>query len=294
MRKYQTNNLFEEKVEEPPCNNIIRVALETAADTEFDYAVPDNLWPVQIGQRVEVPFGKNNKHQQGFCVEIVPEEQSFKGFKLKKVSKIIDKEPLIDSQLMELAKWISSYYVCPLGQVLAAIVPSAVKKSAGVKTQNNVYLNIKENEFEQEIEKLRGKKQKQILAFLKEQEALNKYSAIELQELLSKVDCGKEPLKRLAEKNLIKTIQTKYLKSLPAIPEAIFVKSKANITLNPDQQKALEFIKAQIASEKFGVTLIYGVTDSGKTELYIRAIQAVIEKGKSAIILLPEIALTAQ
>ncbi len=167
MSKNRTESLFGEmedsrhKDAADECKHVIRLAFETAADSEFDYAVPDELWPIQPGQRLEAPFGKNNKLQKGFCVEIVDRDSGLvtrdsgngvsshetratsdgikPRFKLKAVTKVIDKEPLIDSELMELARWISSYYVCPLGQVLAAIVPAAVKHGAGVKTQNNVY-----------------------------------------------------------------------------------------------------------------------------------------------------------
>ena len=83
------------------------------------------------------------------------------------------------------------------------------------------------------------------------------------------------------------------MKALPSIPEAAVAEPK-EIVLNDQQQTALEHIQGEMAKEEFGVTLLYGVTDSGKTELYIRAIEAVIKKGKSAIVLLPEIALTAQ
>ena len=295
MLKYQTNNLFEETVQETSFSHIVGVAFESAVDAEFDYALPDEFWPIQVGQRVEAPFGKQNKLHTGFCVSIESKEQTTnKKFKLKTISKVIDKEPLIDSKLMELARWISEYYICPLGQVLAAIVPSAVKRGVGVKTQKNVYLSIKPSEIEKVQKELRGKKQKQIVTCLQEHNAFDKNSAIELQALLKKADCGQEPLKRLAQKQIIKTIQKTILKSLPAIPEGMSVKTPGRIVLNHDQQNALESIQTGIASGKFGVTLLYGVTDSGKTELYIRAIHTVLEKGQGAIILLPEIALTTQ
>ncbi len=124
MSKYQTNSLFatEEAGEETLCNHIIRVAFASAADTEFDYFVPDEIWPIKVGQRVEVPFGRKDKSEAGFCTQSdVPPEDSFIargiGRKLKRVIRLIDKEPLLDSELMELARWISDYYVCPLGQV---------------------------------------------------------------------------------------------------------------------------------------------------------------------------------
>lgn len=291
-----------EETEDQICHHIIRVAFESAADTEFDYAVPDEIWPVEIGQRVEAPFGKKNKLQIGFCVDTEQKRQRDKGtearskkkFKLKIVTKVIDKEPLVNTELMELARWISSYYVCPLGQVLAAIVPSAVKRGAGVKTQNYVYLTIDTADIEKTIEQLRGRKQKQLVTCLRERKAFDKDSAIELQELLKAANCGREPIKKLAEKQVVKIAQKTILKSLPVIPKEMVIKSQGRIVLNRDQEKALDSIKARIDSDEFGVTLLYGVTDSGKTELYIRAIQAVLKKGKRAIVLLPEIALTAQ
>jgi primosomal protein N' (replication factor Y) len=299
MSKYQAKDLFAEEIEEPPCRHIIRVAFESAADTEFDYGVPDEIWPIQVGQRVEAPFGRKDKLEKGFCVEAdVPFEKSFaghdKGHKLKTVKSVIDKEPLLNAELMDLARWISSYYVCPLGQVLAAMVPAAVKKGAGVKTHQYVYLTISNDEANKTIDELRGKKQKLIIKHLLEQQAFDPDSAMDLQNLLEMVNCGKEPLKRLAEQHLLKIAHKTILKSLPAIPEGISIKPEGHILLNDDQQRALDSIKIQINSDKFGVTLLHGVTDSGKTELYIRAIQKVLQKGKSAIMLLPEIALTAQ
>ena len=71
MSKNQIDTLFtpDENHRTSVCNHIIRVAFESAADTEFDYLVADDMWPVRAGQRVEVPFGRNNKLQKGFCVQ---------------------------------------------------------------------------------------------------------------------------------------------------------------------------------------------------------------------------------
>ncbi len=305
MIRYYSGNLFaeEEPEEQTQCGHVIRVAFESAADTEFDYLVPDELWPVRVGQRVEAPFGKSNKLQTGFCVEIEEQKLSDKStkrerkersFKLKKVSAIVDKEPLVDSELMELARWISDYYVCPLGQVLSAIVPAAVKKGAGVQTHRCVYLSIDPDKINETVGRLRGKKQKQIVEKLGTLEAFGPNSALELQGVMKIIGCGAEPIKRLAENQIVKITQKTTLKSLPAIPEGLSLKAEGPVVLNDDQQKALDFIEGQIYSGKFGVTLLHGVTDSGKTELYIRAIQQVLKKGKTAIVLLPEIALTTQ
>ncbi len=288
---------------EVACHHIIRVAFESAADREFDYLVPDEIWPIRVGQRVEAPFGKKNKLQIGFCVAVERERQGDKGteaqrpkraFKLKTIEKGLDKEPLLDAELMELARWISGYYVCPLGQVLAAMVPGAVKKAAGVKTQRCVYLASSTSDIEEIIRQLKGKKQKQIVKLLHSRGAFNKETALESQEVLEAAGCTNEPVKKLAEKKIIRITEKTVLKSLPVIPKGMAIKTVERIILNEDQQKALTFFKERIDTEQFGITLLHGVTDIGKTELYIRAIEAVLQKGRGAIVMLPEIALTTQ
>ena len=293
MSRYSTDSLFgAEEGEEGTCHHIIKVAFESGADREFDYLVPDEIWPIEVGQRVEVPFGKKNKLQIGFCVAAdISQRETQKKFKLKKVIRVVDKEPLVDAELMELGRWISSYYVCPLGQVLAAMVPAAVKKGAGVKKEKRIYLAEGADEA---IKKLKGKRQKQIVKYLRDKKALSATDAIGLDEVLEAVECTNVPIKKLSEKQIIKIAEKTVFRALPAIPEGMMLKTEGEIKLNEDQQKALSHINAQIDSEKFGVTLLYGVTDSGKTELYIRAVEYVLQKGKSAIVLLPEIALTAQ
>lgn len=296
MSRYHADSLFvSEQAQDKPCNHIIRVAFESGADAEFDYLVPDELWPVEAGRRVEAPFGRTNKLQVGFCVESdVPFEDSFggraDGRRLKKVARAVDESRLVDAGLMLLARWISSYYVCPLGQVLAAMVPSAVKKGVGVKKEKLIHLAEHGKEL---LEQLRGKKQKQIVSILQQRKALDPDRALLVQVLLEEIGCTNAPVKKLAEKRLIKITHRQVLKSLPVVPESMTIKTD-KITLNHDQRSALAHINSQVSSGKFGVTLLHGVTDSGKTEVYIRAIEACLQKGKAAIVLLPEIALTAQ
>ncbi len=271
----------------------IKVAFESGADTEFTYVVPDQLWPLEEGQRVEAPFGRKNKHQVGFCVEAGQDDIRklvFGKFRLKTIAKVVDEEPLLNSELMELARWIGGYYVCPLGQALAAMVPSAVKRGAGVKKQKLVYLAAKDSGV---IESVRGARQKQIVASLQSKGAFDSDSAVGQQDLLGEVGCKITPLKRLTEAGIVKTVEKAVLVTLPVIPEGMSLKSES-VHLNEDQQKALEHFNRCVDSGEFAVTLLHGVTDSGKTEIYIRSIEHVLERGKTAIVLLPEIALTAQ
>jgi primosomal protein N' len=100
-RKHATPSLFASREPpEPAGTHIIRVALASAADTEFDYLVPDALWPIEVGRRVEVPFGRGNKPEVGFCVESdVASERAFDGgsrqVRLKRVARVLDEEPLL-------------------------------------------------------------------------------------------------------------------------------------------------------------------------------------------------------
>ncbi len=280
-----------------PCH-IIRIAMESAADTEFDYAVPEELWPIVVGQRVDVPFGKKNKIETGFCVLAdVPREKSFAGGKgggqLKSIVRRVDEEPLLGPQLMELAFWTSEYYVCPLGQVLAAMIPGAVKRAAGIKTRRCVYLGVA---WEEMLVALKGAKQKRIVEILRERKALVADAAMDAEELLETADCGAAVLKKLADEQVVRVVRKKVFADLPALPEMVAGANeiRTDIVLNDDQRVALEHVVGQVRTGRFGVTLLHGVTDSGKTEVYIRAIEEVVRRGKAAIVLLPEIALTAQ
>ncbi len=313
MTKYDTASLFgEDKTDKAPSGHIIRVAFESGVDAEFDYLVPNKLWPIAVGQRIETPFGKSNKLETGFCVgstsspqvetNVIPAQpDKSKKFKLKAISAVVDKEPLVDAGLMELARWISDYYVCPLGMVLGAIVPGAVKKGAGEKKQKYVYLAVAPDKIDKIAGQIKGEKQKQIVQQLRDANAFESETSIELNDLLKSVGCTDVPVKNLVEKNVVKIAQRTVLKSLPAIPEGMLIK-REKVVLNDDQQKALANIISRISEDNppnerrasFGVTLLFGVTDSGKTELYIKTIEETIKKGKSAIVMLPEIALTTQ
>lgn len=280
---------------EPVCGHAIRVALESAADTEFDYLVPDELWPIEVGRRVEVPFGRGNKPEVGFCVasDVAADAVIAKGgrrIRLKRVARVVDEQPLLGPDLMGLARWISEYYVSPLGQVLAAMVPGAVKRAAGVKRQRCVHLAAQDAET---LEHLRSAKQKQIVDALRDRQAFTPESAVQMDELVAAVDCRPPTVKRLAQKLIVKITERKILSALPVVPESM-ANEFHKVVLNEDQSRAIDQIYRQIETDRFAVTVLYGVTDSGKTELYIRAIERVIEKGRAAIVLLPEIALTAQ
>ena len=288
MAKYQQKNLFEDdKPIEVACSHRVRVAIEdSAVEGSFDYLVPDELWPIEAGQRVKVPFGRGNRTKNAFCLEVDTPATTTR--KLKMVDSLIDQAILLDDDLMELARWLSSYYVCPIGQVFAGMIPSAVKKSAGTLIKRYVYLCNSSDDV-----KLTAK-QKIIYELLEKANAFEADDGLEKDALLEVADCGAGVLKTMAGKGLLKVATRRILRELPVVPESLAQNNDKDIVLNAEQAVALEYVNGCLVSGEFGVSLLHGVTDSGKTEVYIRAIEKAISLGKSAIVLLPEIALTAQ
>jgi primosomal protein N' (replication factor Y) len=294
MKKDATKNLFE-SMNKPqlPAGKVIRVAVDTGANSEFDYLLPDNMGDIVPGQRVEVPFGKNNKHIAAFVMNVLTDAETIeksKQFRLKTVKAILDSTPLLDDLQMALARWIAEYYVCPLGQVLAAMIPAAVKKDAGAKTEQYIYLDPAKHS---ELASVKSPKQRAILDHLQTLDIFDESKALEKKSLLRQVSCTAAVLKGLIRKGLVGVVSRRVVWTLPAIPKGLRLEKK-EVVLNAEQQNVIGHVVRQLESGVFGVTLLYGVTDSGKTEVYIRSIEACIQMGKQAIVLLPEIALTAQ
>jgi primosomal protein N' (replication factor Y) len=297
MGRAKSDSLFGSAERPAAEGQVIRAALNSGADALFDYLVPEGMGTVRPGQRVRVPFGRTNRLLEAFVVEAEPAEgdggrdsewQKARAFELKTVREILDKEPLLDASLMELAKWISGYYVCPLGQVLAAMVPAAVKKEAGMRKEVRLYLAGAADES-----RMRSGRQRAIVHVLQEAGAFGEETAVEKTDLLERAGCTEGPLKKLLRDGMVRSVVRYGVPTLPIVPKGLSEES-GSIVLTDDQQRALEHLEKQLEAEKFAVTLLHGVTDSGKTEVYIRAIEKVLAMGRQAIVMLPEIALTAQ
>ena len=108
------------------------VVINRPLDTVFYYLIPDALRDMIVpGQRVKVPFGKGNRPTVGFCVGLGPPPQTKR--KLKSIEAVIDREPLLTAEMLELTRWIAQRYLCSWGQVLETVVPAGVKKKAGTR-----------------------------------------------------------------------------------------------------------------------------------------------------------------
>ena len=279
--------------------HVVRVALESGPDRLFDYAVPGPLvGRLQVGQRVRVPVGRGNRLAVAFCVEF-PAQADVE--RVKPVKEVVDAESFVNETMMRLARWIGKYYCAPLGTVLAAMVPGAVKQQAGVRQKKMVRLPngpCKDPSKAQQAQHAEPDKPTRISAtgqaildFLHAQAPPGE--SLGLDEVSQAVGCTAAPFKTLARAGLVEIHHEPVLNptgEVPHLPEA----SAEPVTLNPDQQTALEQACQCIDEGGFHALLLHGVTGSGKTEIYLRCVDKVLAAGRQALVLVPEIGLTPQ
>lgn len=267
-----------------------RVAFSEAPYGPYDYEIPSPLESeIQAGVRVEVPLGRGNRHLKGYCVAVInaghPDAASVNPRKLKPVRRVLDRKPIIGWRLLDLAKWISEYYLCPLGTVIETIVPPGVRDNAG--TREILFLALAEGVVERLLRDELKISPKQKLVMMQ----LAQGGDWTPRELAETVGCTQAPISTLRRKGLILASTRRIQTRTHEIPTE---DRTANLELNADQQFVLNEIVAKVESNTHQSFLMHGITGSGKTEVYIRAIQKVVEFGRQAIVLVPEISLTPQ
>jgi primosomal protein N' (replication factor Y) len=251
-------------------------------DKAFDYLVPDHLrGQLQPGQRVKAPFGRGDRLAVGYCVGL---EKPKRGEGLKAIHSLVDPRPLLSAQMLTLTRWIADRYLCAWGQVLETVVPAGVKNRAGTREVLMLQLNA-EVWAANNGDKLPPKQ----AAVMKVLAAAEK--PLPLEHVARQAGCGTAPITALRRKRFIHAFAGR---TEPAEPEAPAVTVGHDLILNPDQKRALDRILSALREQTHRTFLLFGVTGSGKTEVYIRAIQEVVSYGRQAIVLVPEISLTPQ
>ncbi len=260
------------------------VVLDCAIDRPLDYQIPDHLEGlIHIGSRVKVPLRGSHKAGTVF---------SLKGTSaLSKIQTIIgtlSEQPFVSAELLQLAQWMSRYYCAPLCKVLKSILPPIIRGKIKHKEQLLIESPLSQNSLAGECETLRQKNptHASILDIV-----LKSPKGILLSELLEKAHVSRGPINTLIKKKLLCSRKVQIERSTLIDQEYFLTKPKQ---LNEEQAQALSLITDSLTAGCFETLLLFGVTGSGKTEVYLQAIDHALTLNKGIIFLVPEIALTSQ
>ena len=263
---------------------VAKVVVDVALDREFDYLVPEALGGrVRTGSVVGVPFGR--RHARGFVTGMAG-HSDFPD--LKAIASVADGPPLFDEQMLRLARWIGDYYAAPFEHAIAAILPAAVRRE-GAKFKEQFVARVAEGGggSPEEEAALAKRSPKQFAAWIRLKEmgeataaALGEEAGVSLAGLRSLEKKGWIAL----EKGVVRRDPHERMTILPTTAPRLM----------DEQAAALVAIRDEMSLPKPGVVLLHGVTGSGKTEVYLAAIQSALDAGKGAIALVPEISLTPQ
>ena len=262
----------------------------------FTYAVPEGM-SVRVGMRVLVTFGRNKTY-----MAIVAKVHDVKpeGYQVKPIAQVMDEEPIVTERQLQLWQWISDYYLSPIGDVYKAALPSGLKAEEGYKPKTETYIRLTAqycNVTALHIAlNVLGRAPKQLEAFTAylelshwdEMEDGVKPVEVTREELLNASHASAETLKQLEKRQMLETYEVEVGRlnhSGEYRPELIQLLSEA-------QQTAYNAILMSMMKHR--VTLLHGVTSSGKTEIYIHLIKRALERKEQVLYLLPEIALTVQ
>ena len=266
-------------------HSLYDIILPLAIADVYTYNIPDEVCPT-IGCRVLVPLGKKSilgviyRHHEG---ELAP------NIKVRDIIQIIDDQPIVTPQQIQLWEWLAQYYMCTLGEVMAAALPSEIiDDNYSAATTQYIQLSpayLATETQEQLLKDLqRAKKQEQLVRdFLR----LAQNFQVERRVLLEQSGVSGAILRILIDKGIFLEEQRPISRLQQYIGE-----TQSPHTLDPQQSNALSAILQ--SWEKTPVTLLHGVTSSGKTEIYIHLINQVLQQGQQVLYLVPEIALTTQ
>ena len=255
-------------------------------DRSFQYRVPEELEKeIKVGMVVSIPFGNGNQLRKGYVTDLT-REPKVDPARLKNICGISSAEETTESRLIALAAWMRENYGSTMIQALKTVLPIQEKMKA--KEKRYLCLKISREEAEkllEELEKTRFKARTRLLRELLKKPRLDvSYASKELGATTSVV-------KKMTEQGII---SIEYEELLRNSLDTEKLRLEEELPLTPEQETAVREILREWEKETPRPVLIEGVTGSGKTQVYMKLIETVLDQGQQAIILIPEIALTYQ
>ena len=264
--------------EQPLPDSVLKVAVAVPLSRVFDYLPNGDIDAYQIGARVLVSFARRTV----VGVVVGFGQPSVELSKVKSVDQLLDSVPQVAADIVSLIQWAAAYYHHPLGEAWATALPVALRRASfKAPKESVVYRPTEAGAGDCSAILKRAPAQARLLEFLNQSPLPRSAAECRLH------DAGwSAPMKQLIAKELVSTVR-------PGLSsEPVFSQTRRSPELNPQQASAATAIKQNL--HHFYAQLLYGVTGSGKTEVYIDAARPVVEAGKQVLILLPEIGLTPQ
>ncbi|HEX4241789.1 MAG TPA: primosomal protein N' [Steroidobacteraceae bacterium] len=256
---------------------ILKVALDTPLRRVFDYRLPEGAGEagaLRPGVRVRVPFGR--RQLIGILVGIA-EESALPAGRLRSADAFLDEQPLLEPPLLELLSWAADYYHHPIGEVFAAALPAALRKGAPARSAVDWWSVSEAGRNALASGRFRAPRQRALLAWLEQRgRATAEELAVEFKPAQWKALAARGLVDAVAEKPVVAPIEVR----------------PSEVTLNEAQARCVAAVLGTLGT--FAAHLVFGVTGSGKTEVYLRVIAEAVARGGQALVLVPEIALTPQ
>jgi primosomal protein N' (replication factor Y) len=257
-------------------------------DKLLHYRVPENLRAlVAVGSLVRVPV------LRAFKLGIVGEigaPADFPVDRLKTIAQVVHPFPALTPDLLELARWMATYYASGVDSIIETMIPVAVRRGAGLKQEKLLALARRLPADELAALEKRAPAQAKLYRFLEQQFRPQKKSLV-LARLGASAAIAQALVKRGVVREETRRIERVAYADDHALGELVAAQPHV---LNVEQQRAVDALGAALAEEKFSVSLLHGVTGSGKTEVYLRAIDTALRTGGGVVFLVPEVALTPQ